>query len=242
MAKPIKVMSGPEEGGDCGVLCWKVFTDYESTQPPEWYVVPTGSVSGFDYALGNPPDGIKYLIGTSEPIGPTNGNGNAFTFDICLNPDDHPPGDYYVGAFRWQPKLIGSGGNQRWIWSEQTITYDPQVATTLTTALDGNSNYNLGTVPCDSPLVLTALREQCLIKYRVRVRRTHQGAEVGPETWLSGPNWQPAPLPTIDLRQLAAIAGFDFVPGQCYKVDVFSKYLMNGTQWKSTGHVFCIDC
>ena len=226
MPKPITIQD-TQTHGECGVVCWKVNTNKNSNQPPEWFIVPEGSAHPYWNFGSEPPD--KIYVGTSPSAG------DNFEFQICLNPIDHPPGEYYVGAWRW---FMG----KHWIWSEKTITYGPNPSTLLATEIDGNGNYDLGKIDCESPLVLTARRQKCLARYRVRVKRMHQGIEYGPEVWLTGAGWVPGPLGIIDLRALAAAAGYDFVPGQCYKIDVFSDFFINNTQWKSTGHIFCIDC
>ena len=232
LSKPIYNSSEPEIR-ECGVMCWTADTTRNSKYAYQWYVVPASPSVWPSWLFGNaPPAGTAHWVGSSPA-------GNSAQVTFCLDPINFPPGDYVIAAERWS-----FWNTKYWIWSEWSnkLHYYPQVGTILHVALDGQTGWDLGVLPCDAPLIVTPLEQKCLYEYRVRIRRWCNGMELGPHVWLTGPNWIPAPLGSLDLRCLGAAIGFDFVPGQCYKLDVFAHWPVNGSQWHSTGCIFCLDC
>jgi hypothetical protein len=246
------VVFNPPQEQECGIVCWNVGTLYDSQIGYKWFVVPALPQLMGPWITGNaPPAGLAQEVGFSPP-----GGGAQTT--ICLDPTKFTPGTYLIGAevwgTQWPPQWWDPFGpmglpvpvfteGSVWIWSAwNAISYFPHGATTLHFAIDGKTGWDLGKVKCDAPLLLTAVDQKCLPEYRVRITRWHNNNATGPALWHPSGGWATGPLGQLDLRQIGASAGLDFVPGQCYDVQIYSRMPVNGSQWYSVGSHFCIDC
>ena len=237
MADKVHVTPDPAGNAECGCIGYQATMTKDSPKkPPTFFLTKdltgSGRPDNFIEASG---EKVDLTDVNSQHSDATLVSEDPWTWKFTLCPHKLAEGTYRVAVRRW--KHVGTN---LWVDSDDLIEFEHDVNALLDFQVDEKSTPDLGELPCDAPLFLEPLEQQCVLQHSVSIQRVIDGQAIGPSTRLVAKT--PGELDAYDLRRRAAQQGFDLVPGQCYEIAVNAYAPVNGGSATKVKKQFCLPC